>query len=216
MARRYTEAPGYEGPERRSGRERRDEQGTAETIAGGASFETLAGAAALVLAIIGLAGYLTSYMAAISTIAIGAALLAYGGSLVARWKDLARGDAHRREDVMAEGGLGTEAFGGAAGIVLGILALARVAPLVVLPVAAIVVGAALLVGGSVERATIRASGGGMVMAGLGAVVLGIIALVAGGPQLTLTLIAMLAIGGAMVLSGGALAAIFARRMHRFA
>lgn len=62
-----------------------DELVTTSTLMGGSSLELLGGACAVVLSIIGLAGYLPIFMTAISTIAIGAALFAHGAAVTARW-----------------------------------------------------------------------------------------------------------------------------------
>ena len=51
----------------------------------------------------------------------------------------------------------------------------------------------------------------MAMAGCGAVVLGILGVIHVGPQPILTLVATLALGGGLVLGGGALTGVFARR-----
>ncbi len=51
----------------------------------------------------------------------------------------------------------------------------------------------------------------MVMAGVAAIALGILALATDGPVLLLSLIAMVCIAAALVLAGGTLAARFARR-----
>ena len=112
------------------------------------------------------------------------------------------------------------------GIVLGILVLADVMPAVLLAVTAIVFGGALLLGGAAQpelanlaapprRPTVQdaveASGGIMVLVGVAAAVLGILSLLGVGPALTLALIAMLCIGGALLFAGGALATRFMRR-----
>jgi hypothetical protein len=126
--------------------------------------------------------------------------------------------------------MGAEMFAGLAGIVLGILALARVLPLALLPIAAIVLGGSVVFGGAAQpeladvvhdrdssrdrmmRDAARGSSGAMVLAGLGAAVLGILALINVGPVLTMSIVAMLAIGAALVLGGGALTARFASRL----
>ena len=203
---------------------------TTAVVTGGASVELLGGCAAIVLAIIGVAGFHPLYMLSIAVIAAGVALLAEGGSIAARWNDVIRrleGDRYDRSELV--GGIGTEVFGGAVGIVLGILALVGVNPFVLLPVAAIVFGASLLLGGAAQpeleslvpehdpryrritRDAIQASGGVMVMVGIAAAVLGILALLSVGPILTLSLVAMLCVGGALLVAGGALTARFTRR-----
>lgn len=202
---------------------------TAATITSGSIFEVVMATAAVVAAVAGLSGVAPRMLAALATIAVGFALLAQGGLLAARWNDAIRIPGRERTEAV---GIGTEVFGGLAGLVLGVLALLDLMPLVLLPVAAIVLGVALLLGGPtqpelaevarpgaepgrryrVSRRAVRSSGSVMVMAGLGALVLGTLALlVSTGPILTLALAAMLCIGMALVLAGGAVTARFARR-----
>ncbi|HTR50998.1 MAG TPA: hypothetical protein VMJ10_09860 [Kofleriaceae bacterium] len=212
--------------------EQRAQQTTERVFTGGTSLEVIGGAAAVVLAIIGISSYMPLAMCAIATIAIGCALLSHGGSIAARWNHaLARIERDRGERAELASGVGTEVFAGAAGIVLGVLALAHVLPHVMLPVAAILFGGSLLLGGSAsaeleklapERGTgraarvthqaIQASGGVMVLVGIAAAVLGILGLIHVGPYLTLSLIAMLCVGAALVFSGSSLAARFVHRM----
>ena len=227
----------YSGVERRRVPDGRaavhEEKVTTATLTGGSTLELLGGAAAVILAIIGLSGYLPLYMTAIATIAIGGALLAHGASVTARWTDTMRqAAADGVERVELAGGIGSELFGGACGIALGILALANVMPLVLPAVAAIVFGGAILLGapaqpelarvasdrdrkiGRITYQAVEASTGTMVLVGVAAIVLGILALVSGGPALTLVMVAMLGVGGALLLTGGALTARFARHLHQ--
>ena len=211
--------------------ETEEDRKTVQIFAGGSSVETLGGLAAAVLAIIGLSGYYSLTMLGVACIATGLALLAHGGSIAARWRQVLQrleGDQYDRSELI--GGIGTEVFGGAVGLALGVLALANIYPYVLLPVAAVVFGGSLLLGGAAQpeleelvpeydpryrrftRDAIQASGGVMVMVGIAAAVLGILALLAVGPILTLTLVGMLCVGGALVLAGGALTARF---VHRF-
>ena len=191
-------------------------------IASGGSFELFAGLVAVGMAIAGLAGYFPIYMGAVATIAVGFALLAQGGTLASRWQNAEHIPSTERSEAV---GIGTEVLGGFAGIALGVLALLGVASLTLLPVAAIVVGGALLLGGPaqpqiadvapgrrrVSRNALRTSSSVMVMAGLGAMVLGVLALATTGYVMVMSLIAMLSIAGALVLAGGAVTARFARR-----
>ncbi len=214
--------------------ETKEEKVTTGVFAGGASIEAIGGLAAVVLAIIGFASgaHYVFWMTAASTLVIGFALLVHGGSIVARWRQVQdRLLADRGDRAELVGGIGTEVFGGVVGIVLAILALANVLPYVMLPIAAIVYGGALLLGGAATpeleglaperdprfrrytKDAIEASGGVMVMVGIAAAVLGILALVSVGPFLTLTLVAMLAMGGALLLAGGSLTARFARHFR---
>ena len=236
--------PIYTHPEEREPRTRseevpvtrgQDDVTTARVVAGGSSLEVIGGAGAAVLAVIGLAGGLPGYMAAIATIAIGGALVAQGGAIAARWSEVMHElDGGQYERIEVGGGMSAEMLGGAAGIALGILALVGVMPLVLLAVAAIVFAGSVLFGGAsmpelselslgpnassnarrMTREAVKASGATMALAGIGAGVLGIIALIGAGGAATLTLIlvSMLALGGALMLSGTSLASKVAKRL----
>lgn len=210
-----------------------EEKISAATLAGGSSLELIGGGGAAVLAIIGLTGTLPFFMSTIGTIVIGGALLAHGAAVTARWTDtMRRAAGDRAEQIEIGGGAGSEFLGGAGAIVLGILALAGVMPGALLPVAMIVVGGTILLSApaqpeiarlasdrdrAMSRITheaVEGTSGAMVLAGLGAIVLGILALVGIGPVYTLVLVALLAVGGALLLGGSALTARFARQLHQ--
>ena len=200
---------------------------TVVVVESGASVEVIAGLAAIVVTVIGIDGYRPIVMASIATLLLGIALVTQGGAIASRWRaTLHRLDGagvHRSELL---GGIGTEVFGGIVGIAIAIIALAGVVPNVLIAVAAIVFGGALLLGGAAQpelanlapgrnsRAqAVEASGGVMVIVGIAAAVLGILALLDVGPVVVLALIAMLCVGAALVFAGGALAA---RLMGRLA
>lgn len=209
-------------------------EATEKTVATGSGAEAIAGAAALVLAIIGLAGMMSTVMSAISVIAAGAAFLFQGAAVAARHSYLGR---MARADY-TEGELMTdtsaEIIGGITGIVLGILALIGLVPMTLLSVGTIVFGGTLLLGsravygvGSAEpkgrttadyvaREIVARAGGGQptwvaeaagaqALIGIGSVTLGILALIGMATQ-TLVLVAVLAVGVSALLSGGALTA----------
>jgi hypothetical protein len=119
----------------------REEEKSAEVVAGGSMGEAVAGIAAVVLAIVGLAGLYPVYLTAIASIVLGVALLLQGGAVAARFSQLlAEAAGTRLTNRELGGGMSAEFLAGAAGVVLGILALLRVFPEVLLPVAAIVFG----------------------------------------------------------------------------
>lgn len=200
---------------------------TIAVIEGGSSVEALGGLVAVVLAILGLSRYDPLRMGGVAAIVIGASLFVQGGAIASRWRsELRRLDGVRYDRNELIGGVSTEVFGGVVGIVLGILVLADVIPAVLLAVAAIVFGGALLLGGAAQpelanlaapprrptvQEAVEASGGVMVLVGVAAAVLGILSLLGVGPALTLALIAMLCIGGALLFAGGALTTRFMRR-----
>ena len=202
----------------------REERTTAEVAAGGSVAEAICGAGVVVLAIVGLAGVFPTWMAAVSAIALGSALLLRGTALTARYYSLLDETGSTSTDAAELGsGIGAEILGGAAGVVLGILALLDISPLILLPVAAIVFGGTLLLGcGSNARLNdlivcrpqfarhdtgrrvagdiLAAANGAQALVGLGTIVLGIIGL-ANPNMLTLTLVAFLGAGASVLLSG---------------
>ncbi len=190
----------------------------ARVEAGGSFTEALGGAATVVLAILGLIHISPGLLASIATILLGVAFLVEGGTLVARLMRVAG-----RETAMRAGmsDVAMESTCGAAGIVLGILALLGIHPMVLVPAAAIVFGAGLLsASGTAWRfssANRPAAGyvatperywsegtfdfsGSESLIGFAAIVLGILAL-AGYVPAVLSLVALLALGFAVLLNG---------------
>lgn len=213
------------------------EKKMAEVAGTGATTEAIGAAAGIVVAIVGLAGALPLTMMAISTIVIGAALLLDAGAVGARWSRLVGRAALGEEHVVREevgGGMSAEALGGLAGIVLGILALLGTSPSTLCAAALIVFGAALLFGSALKgrlvalgatqyeatnigtgRAIAEAlslSSGGDVLVGIGAVVLGILALLSVAP-ITLVLVGYIGVSAVVLLSGTALGARMVGVMH---
>ncbi len=195
-----------------------------EKVAAGASItEGLVGLGAVALAIIGLAHILPVLLASISTIARGAAFVFEAGTVGARFSALTpdfRGTTSSRS--WSSWGTMTAGFlAGCAGIALGILALLGIDPMVLIPIAAIVFGAALVMDSGVRvrlsalecenagyrgmsqdvaREAASASAGIQVMVGLGGITLGILAIIGISP-LTLSLVALLGVGCAVLVAG---------------
>jgi hypothetical protein len=212
-----------------------EEERSAEFVAGGSLTEAIAGLGAVVLAIVALAGLFPAYLGPIAAIVLGVALLFEGGSIAARYSRLL-GEVVASHRVASElgGGMSAELLGGAGGIVLGILALLGLAPDVLMSVVAIVFGGALLLGSSatwslnhlivehwyaghetarrVARSMVSAAAGAQVLVGIGAVVLGIVALVGMHPMM-LSLIAILAVGASVALSGSAVSGKMFSMLH---
>jgi len=204
---------------------------TRGVIAGGTSIETLGGLVALVVTIAGFST-LPFQMAGIAVIALGTALFAQGFAVTSRWRDAAKRLAKSRwpRPGLTGSGVSVEMFSGLVGILLGALALSGVQPLSLLPFATIVFGGALLLGGAVQPdlvhlapeknpkvaqitySAIQTSGGVMVLVGVAAVVLGILALLEVGPTLPLTLVALLSIGVALLFAGGVLTTRLVRQL----
>jgi hypothetical protein len=203
----------------------REEKRAMEFVAGGSLAQSIAGTGAIALSIIGLAGIFTPFMAAIAAILVGIALLFRGGAVGARFSTLMHDSAGGRLGAVELGsGMTAEFLGGAAGIVLGILSLMGVFPAILVPVAAIVFGGALVLGigvtmrlndleiekacdsqesRHVARAAVKSATGVQVLIGLGSVVLGILAIIGTVPMI-LALVAMLSVGFSNMLSGSAL------------
>jgi hypothetical protein len=196
----------------------------AQVISGGSTAKALTGVGAVVLSIFAFAGFLPTLLVAIAAIAIGAGLLFDGAAIVGEYKKiLARmpGDTQAKADL--SGGAGAEVFLGIGVIVLAILALFGLVPHVLLPVAAITAGTALAITADVlgrlnrlaldvsdAHSTVRqavhyftsSAASTQIVAGVAAIVLGILALVGITPE-TLTQVAFLVIGAAMFLGGTA-------------
>jgi hypothetical protein len=197
---------------------REEPRWTRLSMASGSTLEGLAGAGAIVLTIIGLAGLYPSFLLGIAVIVVGGALIMEGGAVAARLTQaLHEASEGRVELAELGGGVSWEFLGGAAGIALGIIGLIGVIPLVLWPIAAIVYGAAHLFGsastaqirtlrysresehlrGLVSNAA-RGAAGVQGLIGCAGIVLGILALIGWVPMI-LTLVAMLAFGFADLL-----------------
>lgn len=199
-----------------------DQKFAVETIYGGTLTEAIGGAGAVVLTILGLLNVLPVVMLSVATIGVGAGLLFQGSAIGAEYADLIdRAGAGQLHDMNIGGGLSVEILTGGAGVALGILALVGVAPLILTAAGAIVLGCGLAISsGSITRLNhrkikasgaeiaaqnlareaVRAASGTQVLVGLGAITLGILGIIGLNP-LMLTMIAVLALGGATLLSG---------------
>lgn len=229
---RAVEGAGLELPEREA-RARRpaEERRTFRLAASSGAVEAIGGLLTVILAVAGLAELLPFTLAAVATIALGAALCAKGVVLASRYAAVAALLEPRDPGARTElgGGLGVEILGGAASVVLGILALVGVSPTVLVPAAVIVLGGTLLFATSATyrlgtvtdpgrvadprdlettRDALQASAGGEILIGLAGVVLGILALALGEVWLTLSLVGLLTLGVAVLVGGGTLSAMF--------
>jgi len=188
-------------------------------VAYGASFvEGLTGLAVIALSIIGLARIWPVTLASISTIVLGAAFVFEAGAVSARFAALAE-DETRGITISKYGSMTSEFVAGVAGIVLGILALLGIAPMYLVPISAIIFGGALVMDSGVRVSLSRleaeqtglqglgqnlaeesatASSSIQIFVGLGAVALGILAIVGLAP-LQLSLIALLCAAAAILL-----------------
>jgi hypothetical protein len=197
-----------------------------ETTAYGGFADALGGIATIVLAIVGLAGVRPEGLASIATIVFGAALLIQGGAMLSEFAqvEMTAADA---SIAMSGGGISALFLVGVAGVILGVLALIGVFPPILTAVAVIAFGAALLISSSavwrlltspaiatrfqtsapivriVASEMAAGSTGVQAIAGLGVIVLGILA-VCGVYVQSLTLVALLVAGAAILLTGSAL------------
>ena len=124
-----------------------EERHTVETILGGIVGGGIIAIAGVILAIIGLSGIEPRWLLGAATIAVGISFLIEGATIATRLSDLLHDTTEGRVQ-MSELGAGVtgETLAGVVGIVLGILGILNVAPLSLLPIAAIIYGAALILG----------------------------------------------------------------------
>ncbi len=212
---------------------------TLESLALGSVGEALGGVAAVVLSILGLAGLFPVPLLSVAVIALGAALITEGWGLGTRIASLQERVPRTPENYeeryeAAEFGvsMSVEMVGGVTGIVLGVLALLGIQPMILLPAAAVVYGAAMIFGSgvmsrvdalmtgplenriaeAVSREAILAATGAEIFVGLGSVLLGIVGLV-GTWTLQVTLVATLITGAAIMFGGSAISAHFRGVLH---
>lgn len=202
-----------------------------DTAAYGGFVDAVGGVATIVLAVVGLAGVKPEMMIAIATIVFGVALLVEGGAMLSEYVNIVFPSGSGAPAMESFGGIGLSAhfLVGAAGIVLGVLALLGIAPAALTSIALIAFGAAMVLssnsvwrlhqlksmsmrpaeGESVSGTAILAnemaseSAGALSLAGLAAIVLGILA-VAGMNPTVLVLAALIAIGATLVMTGSSL------------
>lgn len=199
----------------------------------GALIDAIGGAATVVLAVIGLSGTGSDMLLAIATVVFGTALLIQSGTILSELSHMifpARAAEPAGE--FSGGGLSIMFLVGAAGIVLGVLALIGVYPVELAAVAVIAFGSALVFGSNsvwslhrMKQAAWRAStarmpAGSEILAteiaagsaglqcigGLAGVVLGILA-VTGTFPVALSLIALLVMGATILLTGSSLSGV---------
>ncbi|MBI4723939.1 MAG: hypothetical protein HY765_02755 [Rhodomicrobium sp.] len=202
-----------------------------ESASYGGFVDAIGGIATVALAVVGLAGTASGMMAAIATVVFGAALLIQGGAMLSEYARIIfpQGAAVSSNVQFGGGSLSAVFLAGAAGIVLGILALLGLNPNILTAAAVIAFGVALVLSSNsvwhlhmIKRSALSAgeqasSSGAEILAhemafgsasvpalaGLSAIVLGILGL-AGLNTVALTLVALLAIGGALIVTGSTL------------
>jgi hypothetical protein len=188
--------------------------------------EAIASIVTVILAILGLAHVVPNFLVAIATITFGATLLLHGAGMFGEYARLARQAATNASAVLGGGGLSAVLLAGAAGVILGILALLGVSPMELTAIAVIAFGSALVLssnsalrlhffrlalarsderiqhvaGDMLAGELLSSSSGTYGLVGLAAIVLGILAL-AGFAPVILVLVALLALGAVTVING---------------
>lgn len=206
-------------------------------VAYGGLIDAIGGVATIVLVICGLVGISPPMMVAIATIVFGVALLIQGGAMLSEYAQIVfpGGVRSAMPEQMGGNSLALVFLVGAGGIVLGVLSLLGINAAILSPIAVIGFGTALLLSsnavwrlyvlrrntalmdtsvaqsqhvGAEMLASEMASGsaGIQALAGLAAIVLGILALAGSPADLTLNLVALLALGATLVLTGSTLSA----------
>jgi hypothetical protein len=204
----------------------------AEAAAYGGLADAIGGIATIVLAIIALSGVHPEVILPIAVIVFGAALLIQGGTMLSEYASIIfpAGAAGASTEQMGVGSLSTLFLVGVAGIVLGILALLGIETGVLSAIAVIAFGSGLLLSSNAVRslymmqssanrsAAPRAgtellagemasgSAGVQMLAGLAAIVLGILAVV-GIKGDILLLAALIVLGATVILTGSALSGL---------
>ncbi|MEK4033023.1 hypothetical protein WOC76_19105 [Methylocystis sp. IM3] len=216
---------------------------TAENAAAyGGLIDAIGGVATVVLAICGLVNLSPPILSAVATIVFGVALLIQGGAMVSEYAQVSFPADVDGAAIDSFGGNSLVAvfLVGAAGIVLGVLSLLGVQAATLMPISVIAFGTALLLssnavwrlyvlrrasrlqplsatqGGGEIIASEMASGsaGLQAVAGLTAIVLGIIALAGSTNDLTINLVALLVLGATLILTGSTLSATVIGFMRR--
>ena len=207
------------------------EPASVEAAAYGGFVDAIGGIATIVLAIVALAGIALATIPAIATIVFGAALLIQGGAMLSEYAHIIFPAGAANASVEQFGGSLSAVFlVGAAGVVLGVLALLGIAPATLTAIAVIAFGSALVlssnsvrhlyllkaaasrmagaqVAGEFLAGEMSASSSGIqTLAGLTAIILGILA-VSGHDPVVLTLVALLVLGATVVLTGSTLSGL---------
>ena len=185
-------------------------EATSNELAGSSLAEAIGAVAASILAILGLAGISSWLVASVATIVIGGAFVLTGWAAGARTQTAAL-PGMRAAATERGSSVSARSLGGLAGIVLGILSFFLPTFQTLLAVAVLVYGTALLLGawmGLFPAWRIQEDihegpapiAGGLVMVGVAALVLGILAIIGLSPE-TLILVGLLSLGvGALFAS----------------
>ncbi|HET8700916.1 MAG TPA: hypothetical protein VFL97_04535 [Nitrococcus sp.] len=195
-------------------------------MATGSTIVTLTGIAAVVLTALGLAQFVPHFLLKIAIIVVGGGLFLRGMAVAGEFSRLLRYSGGRvTTGVSPSGGASTELVSGAVGIVLGVLTLLNVVPVVLAPVALVVLAVGMVVSSTTEArisklrlamagtdarvheaslSAARADSSTQILTGIGALVLAALALLGFNPWV-LTLVGILSLGAMQALTGGGLA-----------
>jgi hypothetical protein len=208
------------------------EHASTEAATYGGLVDATGGIVTVVLAIVALAGVHPNVIVPITVIVFGAALLIQGGTMLSEYTRIFSPPAAPLVSGEQFGGSSLSALFlvGAAGIVLGVLALLNISPAQLSAIAVIAFGSALVLSSNSVRhlyllrshapagamsgmgnevvAGEMASGsaGVQMLAGLAAIVLGILAVSGTNPDV-LTLAALLVLGATVILTGSTLSGV---------
>jgi hypothetical protein len=190
----------------------------------------MGGVAVVILAILALVGVLPVVLAAIAGIVFGLAFIVEGASLAARQSAAIAEAVVEESDLDIGGGVTVELVCGLAATVLGILALIGVSTPILIAALVIVGGAGLVfsagavqqlslrpqpvVADGVARIAISSATTAHVLAGMSAIVLGILALTHLPAAAVLSVVGLLVLGGSLTLSGTALSSLMLRLFQR--
>lgn len=199
----------------------RERETSAMVVLGGSLFEAVLGVVAVVLCVFGLGMLLPIPLDAVAAIIVGAAMLLNAGAVAARFKAiLGLTGRSRLETFELGGGLTAEFIAGIAGVTLGVFALLGYNPAVLVAIAVIIFGLAMIADcgaiaqlnefvlrpaqlNDASRGAVWTAMGFQLFVGVGALILGILALM-GISTTVLTFVALLGAGFAVLLSGGAM------------
>ncbi|MCF7892455.1 MAG: hypothetical protein K9L96_05730 [Candidatus Omnitrophica bacterium] len=198
------------------------------SVLSGSAMQAIAGITAVILSILGLAKIQPYLMLYVSAIVLGVALMLKGAAIASYLRELIERTEEKNIFQKAEftSGVGAETLGGGTTIILAIISLIRMrntGSLTLMAVAAIVLGAAVVISSSVNlrlntlaisdefgettRRLIkdinRGAADTQLVAGIAAIILGVLALLQFVP-LTLIFVAILIIGAVNLFTGTAL------------
>ena len=208
----------------------------------GGFIDAAGGIAAVILAIIGLTGMHATMLLSVVTIIFAASLLIQGGTMLSEYARLLfpTGASASMEHPFGGSTLSSVFIAGATGVVLGILALLGISSVILSSIAVIAFGAAMVLSSNavlnmhqLRMASMRNAGpqvytgsemlaaematgsaGIQAVAGLGAIVLGILAIIGSvGNPVALSLVALLGLGGTLIMTGTSLSGVVAGFMH---